>query len=375
MSLLQPTDPDDIAGRLNYACQLGHTAFVEAVIREKGAKNMDLMDKYGSPPLYNACLKNDNPKLVEFLLDKGASVDLRNEDDETPLFIAAYNNRLECMKVLIARGAKINGAYGYYADSPLHVCVRNNFPEAMELLLDNGAQINAKNKHNETALFLACFMNRKFLAITLLMRKAGKTIQNRDGKDCFYIASEKKHKEILAALQASGPAELIELKKRWEAAEMRKEEAPSRRPTWDQVAFQKELAQFGVTEEEAKRKPGPTHPLQQFPKKRKPKEHDPSKPQPLWDSDEDSEEREERLAKAKAADDRVMANYRKKIGSHGDLGGGTGFNTRQPDVRFPRASSLSHEPAREERSSSRTRASASPAGASRKPAAKAATRR
>jgi len=366
MSLLEPKDPDDVAGRLNYACQLGHTVFVETVIREKQVKNMDLLDKYGSPPLYNACLKNDNPRLVEFLLDKGASVDLRNEDDETPMFIAAYNNRLECMKVLLARGASIKGTFGYYGESPLHVCVRNNFPEAMEFLLDNGAQINAKNKLGETPLFLACMLDRRELAVVLLMRKAGTKLQNRDGKDCVFIASEKKHKEILEALNASGPAELLQLKKQWAATQRKKEAAEEKpKPTWDEVAFKKELAAFGVTEEEAKRKPGPSQPLQQFPKKQKVK--DPSKPQPLWDSDEDSEEREERLAKKKMADDKVMADYRKRVGSTGSLGGGTGFNPHQPKISFPRSSSLTQERS-EERSSSRTRTKdASPA---RKPAAK-----
>lgn len=365
MSLLEPQDPDDVAGRLNYACQLGHTVFVETVIRDKQVKNMDLLDKYGSPPLYNACLKNDNPRLIEFLLDKGASVDLRNEDDETPMFIAAYNNRLECMKVLLDRGASLKGTFGYYGESPLHVCVRNNSPEALEFLLDNGAQVNAKNKLSETPLFLACMLDRKELAVVLLMRKAGAKIQNRDGKDCFYMASEKKHKDVLDALNASGPAELLQLKSQWAMFGRKKDVVQEKRPTWDEVAFKKELAIFGVTEEEAKRKPGPPQVMQQFPRRRKVK--DPSKPQPLWDSDEDSEEREEKLAKQKAADDKVMADYRRRVGSTGNLGGGTGFNPHQPQIRFPRSSSLTQERS-EERANSRTRSSASPA---RKPAAKA----
>ena len=38
MSLSEPTDPTDASGRLNYACQLGHTSFVENVVRECGVK-------------------------------------------------------------------------------------------------------------------------------------------------------------------------------------------------------------------------------------------------------------------------------------------------------------------------------------------------
>ena len=222
------------------------------------SQNFDLLDQYGSPPLYNACLKNDCPRVVQYLLDKGATVGLKNADNETVLFIAVFNERIESVRVLIAAGAKVDEKGGVYGDYPLHICVKNNLPDMMALLMSYGASVNCRNDENETPLFLACKLDiRKRLAYELLMAKANKSLMSSDGKDCLYIASEKRNRDCVALLKASGPAELLQIKQTWDKQQpgSKKPKTMERKESWQDAAFRNELKELGITEEQAKRKP------------------------------------------------------------------------------------------------------------------------
>lgn len=354
MTLLKPTDPDDYGGRLNYACQLGHSAFVEQVVKECGLTNMDLPDRHGSHPLYNAAMKNDNPKLLEWLLDRGASVDLKTQEDgESAFFIAAYNNHTGCMKLLLKRGAKPGEPQGYYGDTAAHVAVRNNFPDVLAVALDAGANVNERNKMKETPLFLACKLNREPLVYSLLVHKANPRLADRDGKDCSYIASEKKHTNCVALLKAAaeGPAALLqEWQKVGKRHQLKKEEEEEKknRPSWDEIAFQKELKELGITPEEHKRrqeakaKPQPIPKQEEKKVKRTPRTQDPTKPRPLFDSDEDSDEREERWEKERLENERIAKELKRRHAGYRSDAGGTSFNTgayMRPDGRATAASS------------------------------------
>ena len=271
MSLCEPNDPTDVAGRLNYACQLGHSSFVDAVVKECHVKvlqptvfsfssshhhhtttpqNFDLLDQYGSPPLYNAALKNDCPRLIEYLLTRNATVAMKNADNETALFIAAFNNHIEVVRTLIAAGAKVDEKGGVYGDYPLHAAVKNNLQEMVQLLLANNASVNCRNDDNETPLYIACKFDREQLAYDLLMNKANKNLAS-EGKDCLYIASERRNKNIVKLLKASGTAELMELHKTLTAPAPAKKE---KKKNWREAQFQQELGELGISEEQAGRK-------------------------------------------------------------------------------------------------------------------------
>ena len=45
---------------------------------------------------------------MDLLLDAGADVNVRNDEDSTPLFVAAQEGRLGAVEILIDYGADIN---------------------------------------------------------------------------------------------------------------------------------------------------------------------------------------------------------------------------------------------------------------------------
>ena len=82
---------------------------------------MNVADANGNTPLVFIINKTGNPKVIQRLLEKGASVNAQNRTGETALMYAAW--------------------HGYSA--------------IVQLLLENRADVTLKNKQGNTALTLA----------------------------------------------------------------------------------------------------------------------------------------------------------------------------------------------------------------------------
>jgi len=94
-------------------------------------------------PIHEAARDGDL-KQVEALVK--AHPDLVNSIDEkygqTPLHIAAFNDRMDVAKVLLAAKADVN-AKAKNGSTPLHLAAAKGNKDMVELLLDNKADVNA----------------------------------------------------------------------------------------------------------------------------------------------------------------------------------------------------------------------------------------
>ncbi|CAI5786571.1 repeat and SOCS box 13 [Podarcis lilfordi] len=88
------------------------------------------------------------------LLAAGAQVDARNIDGSTPLCDACASGSIDCVKVLLSHGAKVNPPL--YTASPLHEACMNGSAECVRLLIDVGANLEAHDCHFGTPLHVAC---------------------------------------------------------------------------------------------------------------------------------------------------------------------------------------------------------------------------
>ena len=95
----------------------------------------------------------DMPKIQD-LIKRGADVEAKNDDGETPLHMVAYRNSIETAKLLIEMGADVD-AKDDYGETPLHWASYNNRIEIAKLLIDKGADVEAKRNDGWTPLDLA----------------------------------------------------------------------------------------------------------------------------------------------------------------------------------------------------------------------------
>ena len=108
-------------------------------------------------------------KIVELLISKGASVNVKDRLGSTPLHKAAFNGDKEIAELLIAKDADVNTKDGWHA-TPLVEAVLGGQKELVEMLLVKGADVNMEDNRRQTALDRAKFRGPE---ITNLLRKHG----------------------------------------------------------------------------------------------------------------------------------------------------------------------------------------------------------
>ena len=123
--------------------------FLKAVRDRDGAKATDLLGK-GSPTLIDTpdgttgergihiVVKERDMSWLGFLVQKGARIDLKDGQGNTPLMLAARVGNLDAARLLIARGAQINAANGL-GETPLIMSVQRRDIAMTRLLLTQGA--------------------------------------------------------------------------------------------------------------------------------------------------------------------------------------------------------------------------------------------
>ena len=89
--------------------------------------------------------------LADYLITKGAKVDLQNNNGETPLLVASQLGHDECVDIFIDCNANLL-AVDFNGYTALHMAVAYNRTETVKLLLQKGADANAKDNEGITAL-------------------------------------------------------------------------------------------------------------------------------------------------------------------------------------------------------------------------------
>lgn len=184
---------------LHSACKYGKSDLVKFLI--KAGADVNKPDKIGCTPLHWACRRPSNKKtaegklktvkllvkagadlearsktrkkaplhtaghswdkrVAEFLIKKGANVNIRDGLGWTPLFWAAHNRYPKTVKALIKHGANVN-EQDKYGDTPLHWTVTQKSTEVTKILKRAGADPNIANKNRETPLSKAQKRERK----------------------------------------------------------------------------------------------------------------------------------------------------------------------------------------------------------------------
>ena len=262
---------------LHVAIELGFISCAQTLI-ESGA-NLEAKTEAGCTSLHLAALHN-KPDCIELLIAKDANQSARNEDDQmalhvavqngyvecvqclltigealvidvpdgescTPLHLAALYNKLDCLELLIAKGAN-RAACENSGLTPLHLAVRHGYvksvrllltgsgrdvidmtdedgctalhfaamynkPACIELLVDHNAQLEIKDDYGYTPLHCAAHYGHERCVRLLVDNGANKEAWNDEGLTALHIVSQNGHADCVQLLiQYGASMEAIE---------------------------------------------------------------------------------------------------------------------------------------------------------------------
>lgn len=118
--------------------------------------DIEFTDAKNDTPLVVAC-ELRNTKMVDFLLNKGASVNAMGLSGCTALYTAVKKGNLSVAEVLVAHGAKLDIPQNKNGDFALLRALREGFDDIAHFLIENGDNIHVKERRpsESTVLHLA----------------------------------------------------------------------------------------------------------------------------------------------------------------------------------------------------------------------------
>ena len=159
-----------------------HTATAR-VLLERGAYANATSNQPSGARLIHTVAKNSGwgqiPNLT-LLLEKGADLEAKNTDGQTPLVLGIQADNTETVEYLVEQGADLE-TRDANGQTPLIAAVQRHRSEILTLLLDKGAVLEARDRHGKTALMVAA---QKSVPSTLqLLLDRGADLEARDGND------------------------------------------------------------------------------------------------------------------------------------------------------------------------------------------------
>jgi len=207
---------------LRYAALAGDFARVTFYVEWVGA-NIDNIqqpnvvedDHFLAKPMQTAlhrAVLGGQVEAIKYLLKNGASVDIQDEDGNTPLHLALNGNhrtRLACSLLLIENGADVNSV-NKDKFTPLHFDARFGPLDVIKLLLNRGAFVDGvadanQSHHNTTPLLEACIRKSVDVAKLLLEKKAKANLcWSKNPITVLHIASHEGLADLIAPLREAG---------------------------------------------------------------------------------------------------------------------------------------------------------------------------
>lgn len=143
--------------------------FIEYIINMNVELNGIDSDTGDTPiiKLINNLSETDNINIIYQLIEKGADINIKNNDDETALSIAVENDYYDLVAKLIDKGADINVIINNN-ETPLIVAINNQRYTIASLLIDKGANVDYCSNDNNTALMECAKYDNIDIAIKII---------------------------------------------------------------------------------------------------------------------------------------------------------------------------------------------------------------
>jgi ankyrin repeat protein len=160
--------------------------------------SIDGLDRSGWTALMWASF-NGSIDMANFLITKGASVNVQNENSESPIRLARQKNNVAVITLLESKGAVDN-----VLSKDLIDIIKSKDQTALDALLSDKITIDAVNDDGNTALVLAVAYGFMEGVQSILHFHPDVNIKNNKGDSAFTIAKKLGHEESVRLLLANG---------------------------------------------------------------------------------------------------------------------------------------------------------------------------
>lgn len=177
---------------IHRAVQKSHLKIVELLI-EKGA-SIETKDSEGRQAIHYAA-QADDPNVLEYVIKQGAHIDVTENCGRRAIHYAIYNNHEENVKILLKYGANIC-SMDENAYLPLYSAVMVENPEIVKCLLLSGADPNECNRisRQDYALLMAVSLGNVEIVQILLEAGSDPNIAGTNGATALHKCQKLKSK-------------------------------------------------------------------------------------------------------------------------------------------------------------------------------------
>lgn len=168
-------------------------------------------DNEGFSLLHHAA-RCDQAKLVSFLLDNGADIDMKGDNGCTALYVAVRHKSTETVKVLLQRGADPS-IPDDETETPLLFAARRGYKDITALLLkDTRTEVNYADSRDLTPFHAACSSGDRSLCELLLKHGADLTAKTKNRLTGLHFAAYNGDDDICELLVSTAHEQYPSLK-------------------------------------------------------------------------------------------------------------------------------------------------------------------
>ncbi|TAL36627.1 MAG: hypothetical protein EPN93_07325 [Spirochaetes bacterium] len=153
---------------------------------------------------FYALIEMGDVQKVKTASQKFKDLAMKNQNGETPLYIAAEYGQLDIAKFFLERGANVNDVSTEERSTPLHVAATRDHAEMVDFLLGKGASIDTKDNDGNTPLQAALRSSSVLAANKLIAKGANLKNLNAQNETLLHSASSSGDLELLALLIKKG---------------------------------------------------------------------------------------------------------------------------------------------------------------------------